>query len=253
MYVVREARVHDMNRRRVAEARSRRASKGELREARLRLKEIDEELRQIELLPETKAGEERELRYQRVLRLRAMRDEFQAQFPARPTSQGHSILISLVMTIASLALCAFCVGSGYVGLTFLNQKPDPTTTADGFWQAMSSQQYTKVHETYFSSILRTQLLTDSFVTESQQADQQYGPITAATLETESGDLKTAETLTYSVHRGKTVYNVTLKMQMHLNAWTITDLGAAIAPSEAGAPTPTPPPAPTADTTATTGG
>ncbi|HLY31902.1 MAG TPA: hypothetical protein VKQ36_12805, partial [Ktedonobacterales bacterium] len=84
-----------------AQAKSHRATPEELREARERMKEIEAELTQIELLPETKNGEEREQRYERVLRLREMRDDFERRFPIRQPRQPNSLTLALVMTVAS--------------------------------------------------------------------------------------------------------------------------------------------------------
>ena len=76
-----ERRVRDLNRRRVARAKSHKASPRELREAKVRLKEIEEELRTVPLAPETKRGEDRERRYTRILRLRALRETSSSASP----------------------------------------------------------------------------------------------------------------------------------------------------------------------------
>ena len=75
--------MRDLNRRRIAKAKSHKASPRELREAKIRLKEIEEELRTVPLAPETKRGEDRERRYTRILRLRALREDFEQRFPMR--------------------------------------------------------------------------------------------------------------------------------------------------------------------------
>ena len=64
-----------------AVAKSRRASPEELREAQARIKEIDAELRQLELQPRQSRARSAEARYERVLRLREMRDDFESRFP----------------------------------------------------------------------------------------------------------------------------------------------------------------------------
>src|SRR5215469_12049083 len=76
----------------LASAKSRRATPGELREAGKRLKELEQELQQLQLLPETKHGEEREQRYERLLRIRGMREEFQGDRPLEETTPSKSLL-----------------------------------------------------------------------------------------------------------------------------------------------------------------
>lgn len=237
-----------MNRRRLVKARSLGASKDDLRDAKERLKEIEAELRQTELLPETKRGEEREMRYERILRLRAMRDEFLGASPLREERRINSAALALIMTVAAFLLCAFCAAGSFAGLRLLNQKPDPTTTADAFWTQMEQQNYSAAHATNFSSTLRLQLPYDQFARAAQLADAQFGNVTKAVFVKQSGDFNQTGTLTYSVTRGvKIVYTTTLTLTLRLNAWGISDLGATVTPTEAGvkAPTPTPTDTPTA--------
>src|SRR6185312_13838831 len=140
--------VREFNRRQMAAAKSRRATPAELREARERLKEIDTELQQTELLPETKNGEEREQRYERVLRLRAMRDEFARKVPPLKPNHPNSVLLSLVMIIGSFLLCSVCGGGSFFMLRLVTQKPDPTVTSSGFWDDMMAQNYVDLHENF---------------------------------------------------------------------------------------------------------
>lgn len=241
-----------MNRRRAAAAKSHHASRQDLREARQRLKEVDAELRQIALLPETKQGEEREQRYERVLKLRAMRDEFQSEYPVSEAARPNSLLLAFIMTVGSFMLCAFCAASGFAGLSLLNQKPDPVSTANGFWSAMQSTQYDTIDSVYFSSTLRAEQPLAIFIANAQQADEQFGKVTSAVLTKQAGDLKLNATLTYSVTRaGKIHYTVILVMAQRFNAWGITDLGAAISPTEAGVPAPAPTVTPSPSATGTT--
>src|SRR5215472_6713381 len=100
----------------MAEARSHRASAEELRDAGKRVKELEQELlTSIQLQPETRQGEDRRERYSRLLRLRALRDNFTSM---RPLEADHpnAFLLAIVMTVASLMLCGFCAGGALVGL-----------------------------------------------------------------------------------------------------------------------------------------
>ncbi|MBF6589232.1 MAG: hypothetical protein IVW57_01720 [Ktedonobacterales bacterium] len=244
--------MRELNRRRVtAAAKSHHASKDELREARQRLKDIESELRQIELLPETKHGEVRAMRYERVLRLRAMRDEFQSMFPIEQPSRASNALLALVMTVASLALCGFLIGGGYLALNLINQKPDPVNTANSFWDQMKQGNYPTARASFFSPTLREQLPLENFIASAHQADVQFGPITSYVFVKQSGDFNQTGTITYSITRGTRVkYTVTLSMVLFRNAWGISDLNAAVAPTQAGVPAPKPSPTsvPTATST-----
>lgn len=230
--------VREFNRRQMAAARSHRATPEELREARERLKEIDAELQQMELLPETKNGEEREQRYERVLRLRAMRDQFARMAPPQKPNHPNSILLSLFMIIGSFLICSVCAGGSFFMLRFVTQKPDPTVTGSGFWDDMKAQNYSDIHTNFLSSILRVQRQRELFIGDAQAADQVYGKVTDATLvsvpanATQVDDVK----LTYDVKREKNVhYTVTLELQLHSGVWGISDLGTAFAPSGPGVP------------------
>jgi hypothetical protein len=244
--------VREFNRRQMAAAKSRRATPAELREARERLKEIDAELKQTELLPETKNGEEREQRYQRVLRLRAMRDEFARKVPPQKANHPNSLLLSLFMIVGSFLICGVCGGGAFFVLRFVTQKPDPVVTSSGYWDDMKAQNYVDLHENFLFPTLRVQQSTETFVADAKSADQSYGTVTDAELisapdnTTQVDDVK----LTYTVTRGNKVhYNVTLELQLHSGVWGVSDLGDSFAPSGPGVPnlpTPTTPP----DTTPT---
>jgi hypothetical protein len=226
--------VREIERRRVAAAKSRHASKEELRDAKQRIKEIEEELRQIALLPETKEGEERELRYARVLRLRGMRDDFQRQFPIEQPSRASNMLLALVMAVASFMLCAFCAGGGYLAVSLVNQKPDPVNTANAFWDSLESGNYSIARTSYFSPTLREQLPLDSFIAKAQKADKTFGAVSNYALVKQTGDFKQAGTLVYSITRGaKVKYTVTLQLMMFRNSWGVSDVGAALDPTQAG--------------------
>lgn len=222
-----------------AVAKSRRASPEELREAQKRIKEIDAELRQIELQPETKQGEERQARYERVLRLREMRDEFESRFPTRGPRQPNSLLLALVMTIGSFLTCAFCAGGFYFAFTALNYNPGPTATGTLFWSDEKSQAYQDIYLNLLASNLRLQFAQAQFINDASQADTDYGPVTSATLTDSVVDkANTNATLTYTVTRTKSGKATTYKVKMALaatnNSWSVTDIGAAIYPTEGGA-------------------
>jgi hypothetical protein len=222
-----------------AVAKSRRASPEELREAQTRIKEIDAELRQMELLPETKQGEEREARYERVLRLREMRDEFESRFPSRGPRQPNSLLLALVMTIGSFLTCAFCAGGFYFAFTALNYNPGPTATGTLFWSDEQTQAYQDIYLNLLASNLRLQFAQAQFINDASQADKDYGNVTSATLTKTESDPKTnLTTLTYTVTRTKagkaTTYTTKLALAATNNSWSVTDIGAAIYPTEGGA-------------------
>jgi hypothetical protein len=239
----------------MARIKSHRASARELREAKQRLKEIEREFRDLELLPETKKGEEREARYARVLKVRAMRERFEAQHPYDKRPHPNSMLLALVMVVATVVLCGCVFGSTYVGLRLLTSKPDPLSAADNFWAAMEGQQYSTVHQQYLAPTLRVQKQESSFVNEAQQADIDYGAITKVTLQSQQQPDANDATLVYAVTRtnsqtGKaTKYNATLTLELFTNSgtWGVSDLGATIEPTLAGVTPPaiTPTAAPTA--------
>ena len=244
--------MRDTNRHRIAEARSRRASPEELREARQRLKEIEDELSQIELLPETKQGEEREARYQRVLKLRAMRAEFQRKVrPIRP-DHPNSLLLALVMTVASFLICAFCVGGAYAAIRFIGQKPDPTAAASAYWSDVQSQNYGDLYTNLLYPTLRAQFAQDTFSQMASQADVSFGQVTDVKLLGTRADSDTTTILAYQVTRqgsqGKATYNVTLVLTLQSGSWTVSDLGNTFTPANAGVPEP-PTPSPTEGPTA----
>jgi hypothetical protein len=244
-----EQGVRDLNRRRVAKAKSHKASPAELREAKVRLKEIEEELRAVPLAPETKRGEDRERRYTRILRLRALREDFEQRFPYDKRPHANSLLLSLVMFVSSFAVCACMVGSVVGGYNLLTAKPDPTGTGGVFWDGVTSQDYASVHDSYLSPTLRVQQKTDTFVLTARQTDSDYGIVTNAVFikkqVNSSGD---TAALTYTVTRGTaTTYPVTLTLTLFNGTWGISDLGATFQPTQAGVPaaSPTPTPSPTA--------
>ena len=234
----------------LAGAKSRRASPEELRDAGKRIKELEQELRQMELLPETKHGEERELRYQRLLRIRGMREDFQGGRPLEDTNPSRSLMLALAMVIATVLLVVSCVGGGIAALALVNQKPDPTATASTFWDDMIGQKYVDIHSNLLSPTLRVQYDQNTFVTLADQADNDFGAVTSAVQTGQSGDFQQTAMLTYSVTRGAHTYAATLTLRLHANSWGIDGLGAAIDPTVAGLKAPATTPTPTNTSTPT---
>lgn len=235
----------------VAEAKSHRATPEELREAAKRVKEIEQELRQQELLPETKRGEDRESRYNRLLRLRSMRDDFTSARPLEQPNQPNSYLLSLVMIVASFLLCTFCAGGAIFGSQLINQKPNPVDTASAFWDDMSTQAYSDAQSRLLSPTLRFQYTTQQFTDQATQADTDFGVVKGATQSGQATITADHASIKYIVTRGtgtaRKTYPVVLSLSLHAGAWGVDDMGAAINPTAGGlvAPTPTPAPAPTA--------
>lgn len=243
--------MRDRTRRRVmAEAKSHLASPEDLREAPKRVKELEQELLQLELSPEVKQGEEREQRYSRVLRLRSMRDEFQRVRPLEVPRQPNSVLLVAVMFAASFMLCAACALGGVLGLQLVHQKPDPQATASGFWFDMEQQDYLQLQSTYLSPTLRVQYDQSQFVSLANTADLLFGKVSNAVQTKQAGDLSNTASYTYVVTRTigtkSMSYTTTLTLTIHGGTWGVDDLGAAIDPTKAGIPlpaTPTPSPLP----------
>jgi hypothetical protein len=226
----------------------RRISAGELREASARYKEIQGELSQIGIAPETRNGEDRLDRYDRELRLRAMREDFQAtaQTPM-PMPQRNTAMLALVMTVASFLLCAFCAGGTYFGLVLLNSRPDPQTVADGFWSSMQARDYSTAHDNYLSPVLRFELGVDEFSRQARIADSNDGviqkvtPISNAQTHASVGSSQAA--LPYEVTRAGTagkpyVTTITLILMLSQNSWGINDMGQLLSPPVPATPTPT---------------
>ncbi len=230
--------MRDINRSRMAAAaKSRRATPDELREARNRVKEIDAELRQLELSPETKRGEEREQRYERALRLRQMREQFTTQYPVLEQRGTNSIVMAAAMTIMSFLACAFCAGGFYFAYNALTFNPGPSSVATTFWSDAQTQNYQDAYS-MLNPTLRGQLTLQQFLTDAQQADSDYGIVTAATLKSPLGDQTTNAKLVYQVTRQKKggppiIYTATIQMTTIGNVWGITDLGASIYPTLGG--------------------
>ncbi|HEX6818331.1 MAG TPA: hypothetical protein VF120_08155 [Ktedonobacterales bacterium] len=246
--------MRENSRRTIARAKSRRASARELREAKFRIKEIEEELRDVPLLPETTHGEERDARYARVLKLRALREEFELSHPYDKRPHANGMLLSLVLVVASFLLCAATGLTSYGVYRLLTTKPDPVATATNFWNDIQTQQYADAHANFFAPTLRVQQARALFVQQAQQTDTDYGTVTAAALVGQQVDANTA-TLTYKVTRtlpsGKpTVYDDALTLELFQGSWGVSDLGATIDPSLATNPPPNPSsPTPTVSPTA----
>lgn len=235
--------MRDRTRRRVlAEAKSHLASPEELREAPKRVKELEEELRQIEVSPEARHGEEREHRYFRLLRLRSLREEFQMIRPLDVPRQPNSYLLSLVMFAASFMLCAACVAVVFVGLQLIHQQPDPQAAASAFWFDMQQRDYTDLYSSTFSSVLRVQYNSPGeFVSLANQTDSDFGTVTNSVFVRQSGDANTQITMIYEVTRSKSGHNVsysaTIVLAMQGGVWKVNDAGAVFDPTKAGIPAP----------------
>jgi hypothetical protein len=204
-------------------------SPDELREASERYKEIQEELRTMDLAPETRQGEERLDRYERELRLRAMREEFQANAEAQlPPPQRMGPMMALIMTVASFLLCSFCAGGTYFGLLLITQKPSAQSVADSFWSSMEARDYTTAH-TYFAPSVP--LTADQFDTQAKTADAQYGAVISATPSAhQEHSSQTVTVLNYNVRRGKgPIYPVSITLNTIQGSWGVADYGAALAP------------------------
>lgn len=231
--------MRDINRSRMAAAaKSRRATPEELREARNRVKEIDAELRQLELSPETKRGEDREQRYERVLRLRQMREQFTSRYPALEQRGMNSIVLASVMAIMSLLTCVFCGGGFYFAYSALTFNPGPESVATTFWSDVEAQNYQDAYSNMLNSTLRGQINLQQFLSDAQQADTDYGPVKTATLVSPPGNPTTDAKMVYKVTRQKIgqapiTYNATILMTSQANTWGITDLGASIYPTLGG--------------------
>ena len=231
--------MRDINRSRMAAAaKSRRATPEELREARNRVKEIDAELRQLELTPETTRGEDREQRYDRVLRLRQMREEFTSRFPTLEQTGTNSIVLAAAMTIMSFLTCAFCTGGFYFAYSALTFNPGPSSVATTFWSDLQTQNYQDAYSNTLNATLRGQMTQQQFLADAQQADTDYGPVTNATLVTQPGNQTSNAKLVYKVTRQKKggapiIYNATIQMVTQANVWGVSDLGASIYPTLGG--------------------
>ena len=237
--------MRDRTRRRVlAEAKSHLASPEELREAPKRVKELEQELRQLELSPEAKHGEEREHRYSRLLRLRSLREEFQMIRPLDVPRQPNSILLTVVMFVASFMLCATCIVVVFAGLQLAHQTPDPQATASGFWFDMEQQSYLQLQSTYLSPTLRVQYDQNQFLSTASYADSSFGKVTNAVQTKQAGDMNTTAIFTYVVTRSlnnrNMSYTTTLRLTFHGGTWGVDDLGAALDPTKAGIPAPATP-------------
>lgn len=212
-----------------------RASPEELREASARYKDLQEELRQMELAPETTHGEDRLDRYERELRLRALREDFQASTDSPFPRPRNTALLALVMTVASFLMCAFCAGGTYFGLKLLTQAPSPQTTSDNFWQSVEAGDYASAHDNDLSPILASTQNLEQFTKIAQQADTTYGKVLSATVLSTQMNGTTQALITYTVVRAGTKgkqnsYPVTVTLTLKQNAWTITDYGNAFAPA-----------------------
>jgi hypothetical protein len=242
--------VRERNRRAMVAAKSRRASPRELREAKDRVKELAEEMKEMSLRRETVKGEDRESRYGRVLRIRAMREQFEYNHPYNKRPHANSLLLALVMFAASFALCSFMAGGAYVAVNFITSKPDPVPVGDSFWTSIEKQDYNNLYDSYFATALRVTNSKDVFVVQAGKADQDYGTVSAYTLAKDpSGKTQvtingSTATLVYTVTRGPKVhYSSTLTLQLTAGTWFVADLGAAIEPQLGGAQAPPATPTP----------
>lgn len=244
----------DTNRARMAAvAKGRRASPQELREASSRVKEIDAELRALELAPQTKHGEERSARYERVVRLREMRQEFLSRYPGL-NQGGNGLVLATMMVILTILACVFFSGGAYFAYSALTYVQPASSAAATYWSSLESQDYKDAYNNSLSANLRTSLQAPQFESDALEADADYGPITAATLVSQSGNQNTDVKLVYKVTRTRknaSPINYTATLDMTYSAttgWVINDLGSSIYP--ANDPNVKPVPTTTATTTAT---
>jgi hypothetical protein len=212
----------------------------DLREASARYKEIQEELLQMELAPETTRGEDRLERYEREMRLRAMREEFQAGTESQVPQPRNTAMLALVMTVASFLMCAFCAGGTFFGLQLLTQAPNPQTISDGFWQSVEGGDYSTAHDSYLSPSLASAQNVEQFTKIAQQADTTYGKVLSAKVLTTQMNGASQAVFTYTVVRAGTnghqsSYPVALTLTLKQKAWAITDYGTAFSPSSSRAP------------------
>jgi hypothetical protein len=239
----------------MAEAKSHRATAEELRDAGRRVKELEQELlTTIQLQPETRQGEDRSQRYSRLLRLRALRDNFIGE---RPLEADHpsGFILAIVMTVAAFMLCGFCAGGTLIGIRVLSYKPSALDTATAFWQNVEQQNYALVHSNYLSPTLRVVYDDPAvFASMAKTADTYYGPVTNYNLVQESGDMTQQAVLTYSVTRGTSkVYKAVLVLVLYAGSWGVNDLGSSLDPSENNSlppPPMTPSPSPVTSPSAT---
>lgn len=241
--------MRDRTRRRItAQAKSHRATPEELRDASKRLKEIRDEMLQVQIAPETRKGEEREQRYARYLRIRSLRQTFHSAHPLQLPAQPNGVLLAFVMAIASFFLCATCAVGGFAALQLVQTKPDPNATASGFWYDMEQHNYVELESNYLSPILRVQYSGSQFLSAANYADTTFGYVTSATEVSESVNQNKA-TLVYTVKRSHNItYTVKLQLSLYGSSWGVDNFGAAIDPTLAGIPAP-----PTATSSATPSG
>lgn len=236
-------------RRVVAEAKSHRATPEELREAPKRVKELEQELLDVPLTEEAKQGESREHRYARLLRLRAMREDFASVRPPILGDHANGLVLSVVMTIASFLLCTFCAGGVYVGLLLLNQKPNPTDTGAAFWQTVEARNYDQVQG--LLSPTERVTIKDNLVTAASDADENFGFVTNAVIVGQPTVTTQSATIQYDVTRGSKVhYKCTLRLVLRGGTWQVDDVGATFDPVLAGLPAPNPTAAPSPSPTNT---
>lgn len=137
-----------------------------------RYKEIQEEMRQLQLSPEALQGESREARFEREQRLRALRREFDsmARIPlARRQRTGATVLI---MSGIALLLCVISLFGGMALANNLGKAPDIQGTATNFMDAIKTQDYAGAH---------TYLINDQdasgFEQKGTEADTALGVVT----------------------------------------------------------------------------
>jgi hypothetical protein len=224
-------------RRVVAEAKSHRATPEELREAPKRVKELETELFDLTLTDEVKRGESREHRYARLLRLRALREDFASERPPVRGDHPNGFLLSIVMAVASFLLCAACAGGVYFGLLLLNQKPNPADTAAAYWTAVQGQNYGQIYSSYLSPTQRVAFNQADFVATASNADDYWGSVTSATLVGQPTITGQRATFTYQVVRPKAKYSCQLVLVLLGGSWSVDDLGSSIDPTVAGLPAP----------------
>src|SRR5262249_18818623 len=153
----------------------------------------------------------------------SMRDDFTSVRPLEDLNPSRSLMLAIVMTVASFLLCAGCAGGAFFALQIVNQKPDPNAIGVTFWDYMEHQQYAEIHSSVLSPTLRVRYDQSTFVAQANQADKDFGQVASAVATGHSGDMTTTALLKYAVTRGNHTYNVTLTLTTHGGNWGIDDM------------------------------
>lgn len=206
-----------------------------------RYKELQDEIRKLELSPATRQGESREERYARRQRLQARRREFE-QMVRRPLALRalSNPLTVGAMLGAIVLLCAISFLGG-VALTGVFNKPAlATDTAAQFWSAMENGDFGIAHQ-----YLDPHQDLQQFTQQANDAQLTLGPIVNIQLIAQTGGQAkdNSASLTYTVMRAGTANVKSFSMPVTLRfenlqsngGWLIVDFGNLF-PSSPPAPT-----------------